>query len=342
MRGGLSSAMGDCKPMIDKIAHSFKKLIVPWPGSTSATEDGISGLKQNMPLVPAGSISGRALVTVIAIMTYLAAFVTGFGVFVHSTSRDWTRNISQEMTIQVRPAINRDIEVEVAKAANIASSSPGVKAVRVFAKNESHKLLEPWLGSGLDLGELPIPRLIVVELAGDQKFNPEKLKQTLQEQTPTASLDDHRFSLESLEAMAQSLVFIVGMILALVLVAMAMAVGFATRGAMSGNKEIVDVLHFVGAEDRFIAREFQRHFLRLGFRGGAIGVVAVFLTFMLFSFISTWWAQSPGGDQIDALFGTFSLKLAGYIAILAIGLGIALLTGTVSRVIVFRHLRGLN
>ena len=56
-------------------------------------------LKQNMPLVPADSIAGRALVTVIAIMTFLAAFVTGIGVFVHSASRDWTENISQEMTI---------------------------------------------------------------------------------------------------------------------------------------------------------------------------------------------------------------------------------------------------
>ena len=30
---------------------------------------------------------------------------------------------------------------------------------------------------------------------------------------------------------------------------------FATRGAMAGNKDIVDVLHFVGADRKFIARE---------------------------------------------------------------------------------------
>ena len=45
---------------------------------------------------------------------------------------------------------------------------------------------------------------------------------------------------------------LVTLIFGLVLMAMGLAVTFATRGAMAGNREIVDVLHFVGAEDRFI------------------------------------------------------------------------------------------
>ena len=50
----------------------------------------------------------------------------------------------------------------------------------------------------------------------------------------------------------------------LMIIAMATAIGFATRGAMAGNREIIEVLHFVGAEDRYIARQFQTHFMRLG------------------------------------------------------------------------------
>ena len=40
---------------------------------------------------------------------------------------------------------------------------------------------------------------------------------------------------------------------------------------MAGNKDVVEVLHFVGAHDSFIANEFQRHFLWLGLKGGLIG-----------------------------------------------------------------------
>ena len=326
--------------MIDQLRRLTKNLLQRGPASG---ESSIGGeLKRNMPLVPADSIAGRALVTVIAIMTFLAAFIAGLGVLIYTASHEWTESISQEMTIQVRPSPNRDIEAEVKKAAGLAQSMPGVSNVRIFGKNESDKLLEPWLGAGLDLGELPIPRLIILDLSKTPKLDTAKLKQALREQTPTASLDDHRIWMERLAAMARSMVIVVAIILALVLLAMALAISFATRGAMAGNKGIVDVLHFVGAADKFIAREFQRHFLRLGLRGGAIGAGLAIATFLVFEWLSKLWTQSPGGDQIEALLGTFSLNAMGYVTILVIGLGIALLTGTVSRIIVFRHLRGLD
>ena len=44
--------------------------------------------------------------------------------------------------------------------------------------------------------------------------------------------------------------------------------------------DIVEVLHFVGASDRFIAREFERHFLRLGVRAGLTGAGFAMLVFM--------------------------------------------------------------
>jgi cell division transport system permease protein len=299
-------------------------------------------LKRNMPLVPAASISGRALVIVIAIMAFLASIVTGMGVLVHTASRGWTESISREITIQVRPSPRRNIEDDVKKAVQIAQSSSGVASVRVFGKAESEKLLEPWLGSGLDLGELPVPRMIVVALNGAPKLDTEQLKLKLREQAPTASLDDHQLWIERLVAMSRALVLVVAVILLLVLVSMGLAVGFATRGAMAGNKDIVDILHYVGAADHFIAREFQQHFFRLGLRGAAIGSGCAIAIFLISETLSRYWAQGPGGDEIEALFGAFSLGASGYVAIVVIGAGIAILTGLVSRIIVFRHLRGLS
>ena len=53
------------------------------------------------------------------------------------------------------------------------------------------------------------------------------------------------------------------------------------------------------------------------------------------------WRTTASGEQIEALFGTFSLTLQGYFAIVVIAAAIALLTGFVSRMIVYRHLRQL-
>ena len=327
--------------MTDRTPRPISRWLRTATGRSDAEAQAEANLKRNMPLVPADTIAGRALVTVIAIMTFLASLTAGSGVLVSEASKGWTESIAREMTIQVKPVTGRDIEAEVRKAADVARAAPGVSGVRIFGKGESEHLLEPWLGTGLDLGELPIPRLIVLEFSGGN-FDAGALRRALQVSVPSALLDDHRLWMERLASMAQALVGLVILIFLLVLVAMGLAVTFATRGAMAGNREILDVLHFVGAEDRFIAREFQRHFLWLGLKGGLIGGGCAMAAFALSGALASWFTTSAGSDQIQALFGTFSLGFLGYVAILLIAIGVAFLTAMISRTIVFRHLQALS
>jgi cell division transport system permease protein len=328
--------------MTDFTFSALRSRLLGSRDSGGDTDDFAEPLKRNLPLVPGDTIAGRALVTVIAIMTFLAAISAGAGVLVNDASRGWMNQVSREMTIQVKPRTGRDIDADVTAAADLARGTPGVAGVRVYTKRDSERLLEPWLGTGLDLGELPIPRLIVFDRDPSKSVDIDKLKAELTKKTPSASLDDHGLWMERLAAMARSLVIVVAIIFALVLVAMGLAVAFATRGAMAGNSEIVNVLHFVGAHDSYIAREFQRHFLRLGLRGGAIGGGAAILIFAASAFFSTWRPKTASADQVEALFGTFSLGLSGYLLIAVIAVAIAGLTGWVSRSIVFRHLQRLN
>ena len=301
---------------------------------------GLARLRQDRPLVPGASIAGRALVTVIAIMTFLAALTAGAALLIAGASDGWREQVSREITIQVRPVPGRDLEVEAKKAGDIARAAPGVAAVRVFTKEESARLLEPWLGTGLDMAELPVPRMIVVTRQPGVSPDLDGLRKALAA-VPASSLDDHHLWLERLAAMARSVETGAALIFGLMLAAMALAVSFATHGAMAENREIIDVLHFVGARDSYVAKEFQRHFLRLGLAGGGIGAVAGCLVFASSGIAGRWWTATPGGDQMEALFGSFSLGWAGYAAILAIAGGVALLTGLTSRAIVYRHLRGL-
>jgi cell division transport system permease protein len=140
--------------------------------------------------------------------------------------------------------------------------------------------------------------------------------------------------------MANTLVLIGVIILTLVLVATGLAVAFATRGAMAGTAHIIDVLHLVGAEDAYIAREFQRHFLRLGLKGGLIGGLLAVAFYLVISLSSAHFSSNPGAEQVEALFGRFSLPAAGYASVLAIGLVISAVTAIVSRTTVYRTLSG--
>jgi cell division transport system permease protein len=123
-----------------------------------------------------------------------------------------------------------------------------------------------------------------------------------------------------------------------VLVATGLAVTFATHGAMAGTAHIIEVLHLVGAEDRYIAREFQRHFLHLGLRGALIGGGLAILFYALVSLSSARFGQTAGAEQVEALFGRFSLPASGYLTVLAIAFLVSALTAAVSRMTVFRSL----
>src|SRR3954453_3807537 len=162
-------------------------------------------LRREMPLVPAASIAGRALVTVIAIMTFLASLSAGTAILITEASRGWQSTVAQEATIQVRPVAGRDLEADTRRAADIAAHARGVTDVRIFSAAESARLLEPWLGGGLDLGELPVPRMIVVKRDAGS-FDPEALRKALAKDVPAAIFDDHSQWLSRLNVMTRTVV----------------------------------------------------------------------------------------------------------------------------------------
>ena len=307
----------------------------------SVTESGLNR-RQEVPLVPAASIAGRALVTVVAIMTFLAALTAGTAMLIGDAAEGWDRSITREMTIQVRPVPGHDLDEETRKAVAVAQAAVGIAEVKPFTKAQSDALLQPWLGSGLDLSELPVPRLIVLKLDRSKSLDAGALRKELKDRVVGASLDDHRIWLRRLAIMAGTVVVVAGVIFMLVMIAMVLAVGFATRGAMAGNREIIEVLHFVGAADSYISRQFQRHFFRLGLRGGIFGGGLAVFAFFASDMVSTWMRGTPGGTQAEVMFGSFELGSKGYVVIAIIAGGIAVTTGIVSRLIVFRHLRKLG
>ena len=297
-----------------------------------------ASLSRNAPLVPVDSAGGQALAAVIAILTFLAALCAGGAELVAASSAQWRSEIAREVTIQIRPNAQRSIDQDVERAVALARQAPGVEQAQAFSKEESERLLEPWLGTGLDFKDLPVPRLIVIKIREGAKPDFAPLRQSLQREVPGATLDDHALWVSRLSTMANTIIGIGVVLVVLVLVAAGLAVIFATRGAMAGNREVVEVLHFVGANDDFIAKEFQRRFFRLGLRGSVIGAGAALLLILILGFVSRSWRASPTGDQIEALFGAFIISWSGYAVVLVIALLVALITGIVSRLTVRRFL----
>ena len=297
-----------------------------------------ANLRRNAPLVPTDTAAGRSLAAVIAILTFLAGLCAGAAEMVAANAGQWQTSVAQEVTIQVRPGPGRDVDADVARAQAIAKDEPGIAQTRIFSKAESERLLEPWLGTGLDLTDLPVPRLIALKMSGE-RADLGRLRSKLTEALPgVASLDDHALWLQRLSTAANAFVGAGVALVVLVLIATGLAVTFATRGAMAGNKEVVEVLHFVGAGDDYIARAFQARFFGLGLRGGGIGAACAILAFLIAGLITGSASSGPAGQELEALFGAFQIGWRGFFSIALIGGIASLVTGAVSRITVRRYL----
>jgi len=303
----------------------------------------VTARARNMsPIVPRASISGRALVAVVAIMTFLASITTGTVLLVSASAAEWQSEVSSEITVQVRPVAGRDLDRDAAAAAEAMRTQANIVLVKPFTKDESAKLLEPWLGTGLSIDQLPVPRVIVARVQPGAVLDLAALRGRVVQVAPSASVDDHRAWIERMRSMTGATVFAGIAILALVIAATIISVSFATRGAMAANRPIVEVLHFVGAGDTYIANRFLRHFLRLGLEGGMIGGGAAMLAFGFSESIASWFSGTPVGDQFAALLGTFSLPASGYLVLAVQAVLIAAITAWASRRTLFSTLDDID
>jgi cell division transport system permease protein len=292
--------------------------------------------KRAAPIVPERSVAGRTLVLLIAIMTFLSGVTLGGVVLVQKSAIAWSSDVGREVTIQIRPVEGEVMESNIRTAIALAEATPGVARAYALSIEDSQKLLEPWLGAGLDLSAIDIPRLIVVELSDTRDVDLTLLERDIAT-IRGASLDTHAAWRQQLNTMAGTIVFSGLLVLSLIVLATVLAVVFATRGTMASNREIVDVLHFIGASNSFIAGEFQGRFLSLGLRGGLVGGIGA----VLFFFLVAGAAGSISGEassQLGFFFGRFSLGFDGILGIAAVVPVIAALTAITSRLTVRRFL----
>ena len=292
------------------------------------------------PIVPPRSVARRTLLTLVAIMSFLACLSVAAVAIVADRAQGWQRQIADEVTIQIKPTDGVDMEAAVARAVDIATQVPGVVSATAIDEVESTALLEPWLGSDFDIEALPIPRLIAVQIGDNIEFD--TLAARLKEEVPSASVDDHGQWLQRLSAAARVMTLIGLVILGLVFAATALSVVFATRGAMAGNRDVIEVLHFVGAEDSYVAREFQRHFLLLGLRGAGIGGGLAVALFALVAFLGRLEGATPEEAQLRSLFGGVAVGINGYVGAAMTILALAVIIAATARVTVRRTLRELD
>jgi cell division transport system permease protein len=236
-------------------------------------------------LMPADSASGATLHTIVAAMSFLACLTLGTVLTLSRLATDWTEGLSGSATVQLLPSPQISPDDQLKEALRLVKQWPGIFDAEEVSRGEAVKMLEPWLGEGNVIDDLPVPQLIRVTLVPGRPVELEGLGKALADGVPGAHLDDHQRWNQELASFAASSEAVGWAVLLLIAVATLAIVIYATKSGLQAHREIVEVVHMIGARDVFIASEFQRHFLWLGVRGGLIGFALAAVTLFGSSFL---------------------------------------------------------
>lgn len=222
---------------------------------------------------------------VIGVMAFLAALALGASLVAERASAGWRAGLSDRLTVQILVPTQGDIAVALSQESDAAvavlRATPGIAHAAPLSEEDMQALVEPWLGKGALVEELPLPKLIDATLVPGSRVDLAALAARLKQAAPDSQLDDHGHWIARLKTLADTIVWSAWGILILIAVATAATVAFATRAGLEAQHEMVALLHQMGAHGGFIARAFERHYALAALGASAAGAFVAAALFVL-------------------------------------------------------------
>lgn len=247
----------------------------------------------NARLLPPDGGRDRPLFAVAAILVFLACLAALGARGAWTSSERWMDDLSGSLTVQIRPADDRDAHADAQEAARLIADLPGIASATARTRADSEALLEPWFGSSGLPSDLPVPLLIDVQLIDPDILPVEDIASTLSDAGIAADIDDHGRWSEAVARAGQLARLLALGLLTLILGAAAAVIAFAARASLAARRDVADALHIVGATDAYIAGLFERRFFSLGLKAGTAGAGFAALIAIL---------VAVGGSNADALY----------------------------------------
>jgi len=222
------------------------------------------------------ALSDRMLPFLVAAMAFLAALGLAGWFGTAALARHWQGGASASLTVQVPQATEPSLRPELNRLSAVLAvltGTPGVASVHALSDRELGDLLEPWLGQSVERLAIPIPAVIAVRLT-NAAADLDPLLRRLSEAAPGTLMEDHGIWIRRLAVLIRSLQACAALALVLVACVAAAVVAVATRAGLSTRREAIEIVHGLGATDRYIASRFAGRATLLATTGATAGAVA--------------------------------------------------------------------
>lgn len=253
--------------------------------------------RTDLPL--AADESTRFLPWIVSFLTFIATLALGGVLVLNDASRSISGALDSSLTVEIpiQPGqSDEELEARAERVIDILKATPGVQSARIIEEDVLRDLISPWLGPGTESGfqidtqepaiadtgidenelRLPFPKLVDVLLDDPEDLDLTALNQVLLADTG-ARADDHAIWRARLSGFFDLLQIAALGVAALVFAAAALMIAFATKGSLVAHRPTIELLHLIGAQDGYIARQFQNRVFKLALLGGVPGAVAAVL-----------------------------------------------------------------
>lgn len=288
---------------------------------------------RDLPL--ARDASSRFLVWIIGFMVILGSLALASAMLLSDVGQGWRAELAGTLTVQIMPdgvgeeAVSA-LELQSRMAQQFLVAQPGIARVEILTDSRIAMLLEPWLGPRSREDALPMPKLIDVKLIPGVAVDIAGLTRRLQELVPGSAVDDHGVWLTRLLTLAGAIETTALSILGLILLAATATVIFTTRAGLAIHDKEIELLHLVGAEDHYIAHQFQVHALTLSLKGGIAGSIVAAVAIVSLGFI--------GEGSAIGMIPTMKLSVPQWLVLVCLPLGMSLIATSTARLTVMRSL----
>ena len=258
--------------------------------------------KQELPLKD--DSTGLFLKIMISIAVFLFAVTLAGVLSINSMLNAWNNSILGSLTIQIMPVNNANQEkareetlLQQDKVLEFLKTLPEVEKARALNDNQLQQLLQPWLGDGIDISSLPTPRILDIKIKPGAKIDFPALAERLAKVSPLASLDNHKLWLDKLIRFADGLKMLALSILVLVIAITSGAIFYTTQTNLGLHRNIIEILHIMGAKDTYVAQQYAKRDAMLGFIGGIFGLMLAIPTIFMIAGLAE---QIEGGIISEA------------------------------------------
>lgn len=211
------------------------------------------------------------LMLLMALMTFLCVLAGCISISLNNMAAGWTTGLADTITIEI-PASQNDDD-KLGRIVESLTRIENVQEARLLDKEELQELVEPWLGKGSSaLTGLPVPSLINVKLLERTEDVVGDISKTVLEAVPEAKIDAHENWLNDILKLAKGLQIAGTSLILIIGIVTALTVSGAVRSRMAIHHSELELLHIMGASDRYITRQFQKYILVLSGKGIMLGL----------------------------------------------------------------------